>query len=288
MRVIVAEPTGLCFGVRRAIDRLERAISGYGEVYSLGSPIHNPQEVARLERSGLKVSETEDGIPGGAVVFVRAHGITRGEFERLKARSRVVIDGTCPFVRAAQKRAESLSAEGYKVFVFGDSNHPEVKGILGYIGGESRVIGGEMDIEPGRRLGRVGILSQTTQSEQALAKVVASMVYLSDEMKVYNTICRASLERQEAVRKLAAETDGIVIIGGRNSANTRKLAEIPESMGVPAVWVEHAEELDWRWVRDRNTIGVAAGGSAPDRLIKELTEKLTRLQVRGGCDGNGG
>ncbi|MDR1472917.1 MAG: 4-hydroxy-3-methylbut-2-enyl diphosphate reductase [Synergistaceae bacterium] len=277
MNLVVASPTGLCFGVRRAIGQLERALAERGTVYSLGSPIHNPQEVARLSALGLRVAESADEVPAGAVAFVRAHGASKSELEYMRERCGVVEDGTCPFVRTAQERAESLSNEGYKVMILGDSRHPEVRGILGHIEGESLVISGESDIDPKKRHKRLGILSQTTQWEASLAAVVSKLVLLADEIKVYNTICRATIERQESIRRLGAQVDGIVVIGGKNSANTRKLVEIAESLGVLTAWVEHPDELDWRWMRGKSSIGVAAGGSTPDWLINEITEKIKRL-----------
>jgi 4-hydroxy-3-methylbut-2-enyl diphosphate reductase len=287
MKLIVASPTGLCFGVRRAIECLESALAEYGRVYALGSPIHNPQEVARLESLGLEVREELRDIPEGSVVFVRAHGVSGDEMYELEQRCRVVIDGTCPFVRNAQIKAENLASEGYKVVMLGDPGHPEVKGVVGRIDGEFLVIGGENDIDVRTKYGKIGILSQTTQNEWVLAAVVEKFVFLTEEIKVYNTICRATIERQKSIKNLAAQVKGIIVIGGRNSANTRKLVEISDSLGMPTMWIEHAGEIDWRWIRGRGSIGIAAGGSTPDWLINELTGKLQRMQVRGGCDGNG-
>jgi 4-hydroxy-3-methylbut-2-enyl diphosphate reductase len=277
MNFVSANPTGLCFGVRRAIERLEAALERYGKVCSLGSPIHNPQEVARLSSLGLEVANDVGGIPEGSVAFVRAHGAARSELAELESKCRVVADGTCPFVRTAQKRAESLSAEGYRVVILGDSEHPEVKGIAGHVDGESLVINGADDIDPGLRYGKTGILSQTTRKEEALAEVVSKFIFLTDDIKVYNTVCRATVERGEAVKKLAARVDALLVIGGRNSANTRELFETADVMGVPALWIEHAGELDWGWLKGRGTVGVAAGGSTPDWLINEVTCKLKRL-----------
>ena len=276
MNLVVASPTGLCFGVRRAIDKLEEALCEHGTVYSLGSPIHNPQEVERLVRLGLRLVDSAGDVPKGAVSFVRAHGVPNAELEELNARSSIMVDGTCPFVRTAQERAESLSREGYKVVILGDSNHPEVRGILGYIDGDSLVVSNADEIDDVRQ-GRLGVLSQTTQREASLAAVVSKLVLLTGEIKVYNTICRATIERQESIRQLAEKVDGIVVIGGRNSANTRKLVEIAESLGVPTLWIEHAGELERSWLTGKRSIGVAAGGSTPDWLINELTGKLKKL-----------
>ncbi|MDR3320887.1 MAG: 4-hydroxy-3-methylbut-2-enyl diphosphate reductase [Synergistaceae bacterium] len=277
MNLVVASPTGLCFGVRRAIEQLELALAEYGEVCSLGSPIHNPQEVDRLTRLGLVLVENASEVTEGSISFVRAHGVARSQLRELARRSRVMVDGTCPFVRTAQERAEELAGEGYRVVVVGDSNHPEVRGILGYIDGESLVISGADEIAEGERYGRLGILSQTTQKESSLAAVVAKLVLITGEVKVYNTICRATIERQESIQRLAPQVDGIAVIGGRNSANTRKLVEIAESLGVSTLWIEHSGELERRWLEGKRSIGVAAGGSTPDWLIKDLTEKLQTL-----------
>ncbi len=277
MNLVVASPTGLCFGVRRAIAQLERALEDHGTVYSLGSPIHNPQEVSRLTELGLRLVGSASDVPEGSVAFVRAHGVAKAALEELEQRAKVVVDGTCPFVRTAQRRAESLAEEGYRVVILGDSNHPEVRGILGHIEGESLVISGGDDIDEDVRFERLGILSQTTQREASLAEVVSKLVLLAGEIKVYNTICRATIERQESIRNLATQVDGIVVIGGRNSANTRKLVEIAESLGVSTLWVEHSGEVDRGWLPGKRSIGVAAGGSTPDWLINDLTEKLKTL-----------
>ncbi|MDR0616065.1 MAG: 4-hydroxy-3-methylbut-2-enyl diphosphate reductase [Synergistaceae bacterium] len=277
MDLVVASPTGLCFGVRRAIERLEGALAEYGTVHSLGSPIHNPQEVARLAGLGLRLIERASLMPQGEVAFVRAHGVTRAELEELKKRSRLVIDGTCPHVSVAQERAQSLFREGYKVVIVGDSNHPEVRGILGYIDGESLVISGESEIDEKSRQKRLGILSQTTQKESSFASAVSKLVLIASEIKVYNTICGATIERQKSIQRLAPQVDGIIVIGGKNSANTRKLVEIAESLGVPAMWIEHSGELSRGWLEGKRSIGVAAGGSTPDWLIKDLRFKLQTL-----------
>ena len=133
MKLTVANPTGLCFGVRRAIEQLETTLQGNQEVFSLGSPIHNPQEVERLVRQGLHVVESPDEVPQGAVAFIRAHGVSPEVHRRLADRCRTVVDGTCPFVRTAQERAMALSRSGFPVVLVGDRDHPEVRGILGYV-----------------------------------------------------------------------------------------------------------------------------------------------------------
>lgn len=277
MKIVIANPTGLCFGVKRAVNHLEKALRNMGEVYALGSPIHNPQEIERLKKKGLVVVESPEEIPSGSTSFVRAHGITPEAFAELEKRSSVIVDGTCPFVKAAQERAKDLSQEGYLVVISGDKTHPEVQGIVGFVKyteGDVAVVSWGEDIPDWIKGRRIGILSQTTQKAADFALLVQSFVHVSSEIKVYNTICKATLERQKSIRKLALEADCIIILGGRNSANTRKLAEIALEVGIPAIWIEHAGELDRGWLQNRGIIGIAAGGSTPDWLIDELIEKI--------------
>jgi len=277
MEILIANPTGLCFGVKRAIATLERELSRTKAVYSLGSPIHNPQEIERLSKLGLIVVDSPNEVPCGAVSFVRAHGITPAAYELLRERSSLIVDGTCPFVKTAQERAKTLSQEGYVVVISGDVEHPEVQGIMGYAEGDVIVISSEDEI-PARLNGqRCGILSQTTQKVASFASLVGKFVSISPEIKVYNTICKATLARQDSVCHLASKVDGMIVLGGRNSANTRKLAEIAADAGVSAVWIEHAGELDRGWLENRRKIGIAAGGSTPDWLIKDLIEKLNMM-----------
>jgi 4-hydroxy-3-methylbut-2-enyl diphosphate reductase len=267
----------MCFGVRKAIERLEGALADYGSIFALGSPIHNPQEVKRLVDMGLEVVADILRIPEGSVVFIRAHGVSRAEMEEAGRKCRVVVDGTCPYVRNVQRKAERLEEDGYRVVIVGDSRHPEVKGILGHIGPDAIVMNDADEADTGERRSKIGILCQTTQRKETLALVASKFIINTDEVRVYNTVCGETIERQDSIRRLAASVDGIVIIGGKNSANTRELVGISESFGVPAMWVEQAEELDREWLRERRTIGVAAGGSTPDWLLEEIVCKLKRL-----------
>ncbi|MCW1713285.1 MULTISPECIES: 4-hydroxy-3-methylbut-2-enyl diphosphate reductase [Synergistaceae] len=277
MKIHIADPTGLCFGVRRAISKLEEELLRSGTVYSLGSPIHNPQETHRLTGMGLVVVESAEEVPAGSVAFIRAHGVTPLQADILMKKCRKVVDGTCPFVKTAQKRAKDLSSEGYVVVISGDRHHPEVRGIMGYVEGEVAVVSSEEGIPDNLKGRRCGILSQTTQKVGSFVALVGSFIKVSPEIKVYNTICKATLARQDSVCRLASKVDGMIILGGRNSANTKKLAEISMDVGVSTLWIEHAGEIDRGWLQNRDDIGIAAGGSTPDWLIKELIQKLNMM-----------
>jgi len=277
LKIHIADPTGLCFGVRRAISKLEEELLRSGTVYSLGSPIHNPQETHRLTGMGLVVVESAEEVPAGSVAFIRAHGVTPLQADILMKKCRKVVDGTCPFVKTAQKRAKDLSSEGYVVVISGDRHHPEVRGIMGYVEGEVAVVSSEEGIPDNLKGRRCGILSQTTQKVGSFVALVGSFIKVSPEIKVYNTICKATLARQDSVCRLASKVDGMIILGGRNSANTKKLAEISMDVGVSTLWIEHAGEIDRGWLQNRDDIGIAAGGSTPDWLIKELIQKLNMM-----------
>lgn len=280
MRIVLANPTGLCFGIKRAVAQLEEALQKNGKVYAFGNPVHNPQEIARLSKNGLLVADRLEDIPEGAVSFVRAHGIAPQAFTELKKRCSLVVDGTCPFVKTAQERVKELSKEGYLVVISGDEIHPEVQGLVGFAGNNRDdvvVIATGETIPDKVRSRRCGLLSQTTQKAEDFVSLASAVATVSSDVKVYNTICKATLARQESIRRLAPEVDGMIILGGRNSANTRKLVEISENTGVQSIWIEHAEELVGGWLKNKDVIGIAAGGSTPDWLIKNMIEKLQQM-----------
>ncbi len=285
MKVTVARPTGLCFGVKRAISELENALERVGRVYGLGSPIHNPQEIERLEKLGLVVVENPEDIPLGKTAFIRAHGVSPEVRDSLLLRTDKIVDGTCPFVRNVQEKAALLRKEGYRLLILGDAAHPEVQGILGYAGNDAAVLGSPEQVPSEGRIGRIGLVCQTTQKESLLEEVVGKLLCRCDELRVFNTICGATLERQQAVMHLAPLVDGMIVIGGKNSANTRKLVEISADTGVPTLWIEQSVELEeGGWVRGKEKIGIAAGASTPDWLIQQLISTLESARSPRGMD----
>ena len=276
----MAERAGFCFGVKRAVDAILEALTA-GEkeraVWTIGMPIHNPQEGARLRAMGLRVAKDASEVPPGAQVLIRAHGESRAVLEELRGKGVCVIDTTCPFVRRAQDLANSLSDEGYHIVLLGDRNHPEIRSIMGYVDGGLDVVADEAEAERLPKRGRVALISQTTQQEERLSSVAAVLVRRAGELRVCNTICRATMERQDAVRALVGRVDGVVLIGGRESANTGKLRNIAETNGLDVLWIESAEELDRGWFEGRQRIGIAAGASTPEWLITEISNKIARM-----------
>lgn len=278
-QIVMAERAGFCFGVKRAVDAILEALTGNPEreVWTIGMPIHNPQEVARLKNMGLRVAEEVSEVPPGVKVLIRAHGESRAVLRELQEKNVCVIDTTCPFVRRAQDLANSLSDEGYHIVLLGDRNHPEIRSIMGYVDGGLDVVVDEAEAMLLPKRGRVALISQTTQQEERLAAVAAILVRRAGELRVCNTICRATMERQDAVRALVGRVDGVVLIGGRESANTGKLRNIAEMSGLDVLWIESTEELDRGWFEGRERIGIAAGASTPEWLITEISNKIARM-----------
>jgi 4-hydroxy-3-methylbut-2-enyl diphosphate reductase len=275
IELIFAEPRGFCFGVSRAISTVEMHLASSGRVYALGCPIHNPQEIERLCEMGLVIVEEPFEVPDGETVFIRAHGVSSKSVRALEAQGCTIIDGTCPFVRKAQERASQLSSEGYSVIILGDKDHPEVRAIREFAGGNVNVVDpSDLNVPEGLTGSKVGIVSQTTQRKDTLSLLVSSVTLNSDEVRVFNTICCATSARQDSVGLLAEMVDGIIVIGGRNSANTAKLVEISERSGTPTIWIEDDGELESGWFREKRSIGIAAGASTPDWLIQKLEIRL--------------
>jgi 4-hydroxy-3-methylbut-2-enyl diphosphate reductase len=279
MEFIMADRLGFCFGVKRAVDDIAEALQNEDEVWSIGMPIHNPQEVARLQAMGLRVVRDASEIPDGAKALIRAHGEPKAVLEVLRTRGIQMVDTTCPFVRRAQERAGELSSQGFHIVLLGDASHPEIRSIMGHVKGAIDIVADVTEAEKLPRFHRAALISQTTQREELLAKVASVLVLKTEELCVCNTICKATVERQDAVRRLAGCVDGVVLVGGKESANTAKLRDIAEMNGIDVLWIENADEVNEnrRWFEGRKRMGIAAGASTPEWLITEVCNKIARM-----------
>lgn len=272
----IAPHSGFCFGVKRAIDIADRTLKSGGKVYSLGPIIHNPQVIDRLRAAGLETVTDPADIKDGKVI-IRSHGVQPEVLEQLRARGADVIDATCPLVSKAQQSAALLHQERYKVIIIGEQNHPEVQGLIGHAPG-AVVLDPAHDLPEIRRPARLGIVAQTTQSPEDFRHVIAKMFHAEwDEIRVFNTICNATVIRQEAAVELAKEVDIMFVLGGHNSANTNRLAEICRAVGVDTHHLETAGELDQSWLVGKRKVGVTAGASTPEWLIEEFISHLREL-----------
>jgi len=278
MEIIVADKAGFCFGVTRAINTAFDAVAA-GKVYCLGPLIHNPQEVERLRQAGVETVEDFSSLKAGETLIIRSHGVPPSIFEKAREQGLKIMDLTCPFVGKAQRHAEALHDEGYQVIVVGEKKHPEVQSIIGHAGANAVVIEAAQEV-PGMKLGsRLGVVAQTTQSYGNFSEIVLKLLRISKELKVHNTICNSTTERQNAARLLASEVDVMVVVGGRNSANTTRLASICRQEGKPTHHIEVADEIKREWFLDAGKVGVTAGASTPDWVVKEVLNKLKSAAI---------
>ena len=278
MEIEQAAESGFCTGVRRAIDILERTARELGPVETLGPVVHNQQVIEKLAQSGIRVIESLDHVQGN-ILAVSSHGVSPQVLEEMRNRGLKVIDTTCPIVRRAQIAARRLADAGFWVIIFGDENHPEVQGVLGWAGGKGFAT---MEVSAlGRTSRRIGILSQTTQSFSAFAYFIAqfaqSRLNRLSELRIVNTICDATRRRQQSALELSKRVDLMLVIGGRSSANTRRLAEICSTAGVETYHIEGAVEIDPLWLQDRRRIGVTAGASTPEEAVEAVIARLEQL-----------
>jgi len=278
MEIFLADKAGFCFGVKRAINTAFEA-AGKARVYCLGPLIHNPQEVERLRQAGVETVEVFDSLKPRDTLIIRSHGVSPGVLAQARDMGLTIIDLTCPFVGKAQSDAEALQREGYQVVVVGEKKHPEVQSILGYAGDSAVVVEKAEDVERVKLQSRLGVVAQTTQSYGNFSEIVLTLLRISKELKVFNTICNSTKERQEAARILARQVDAMLVVGGRNSANTSRLADLCRQEGKPTYHIEVAEEIRPEWLEGVAKIGVTAGASTPDWVVEGVIEKLKQVKV---------
>jgi 4-hydroxy-3-methylbut-2-enyl diphosphate reductase len=275
MKVILAKHAGYCYGVEKAFNTVEIAASTKDEpITTLGPLIHNKQAIDAL-RDELSVSSAGslDEISEGAVI-IRTHGVPPDVIRRANKKGLEVIDATCPFVRSAQNLAAKLVQEGYTLVVLGERNHPEVIGVTAHAGGLAIVVEDPHEIEQHLPIKRAGIVVQTTQQFEKLDKLIRIMLKHCKEISIQNTICYATTDRQNAARELAREVQSMVVVGGKHSGNTRRLVDICKQEGVPVYHVETADELKKNEFAGIETVGVTAGASTPDFIIRTVVSRL--------------
>ena len=275
-RVEVAARAGACYGVERALDLTLDAAKSQEPVHTLGPLIHNPRVVADLEEKGVGVAASLDEAGEGTVI-IRSHGVVPEVVEEAKRRGNRVVDATCPYVKSVHAAAQRLVREGYRLVIVGEAGHPEVEGIVGHAGGDALVVADPSELQGADLGSRVGVVVQTTQSLPRLQAVVSELVGRVREVHVVNTICSATSERQASARALAARADAMVVIGGRNSGNTRRLFEICSEECARTFHIEDEGELDAVDFAGASLIGVTAGASTPASHIDAVIERLHDL-----------
>jgi (E)-4-hydroxy-3-methyl-but-2-enyl pyrophosphate reductase len=280
MKIIVAKHMGFCGGVRRAVDIAQKtAESATGSVSTWGPLIHNPQVVRRLQDAGVRVAERHEGLDGEAFV-VSAYGVEHAVLDAARARGMKVVDATCPVVIRAHALADKLANEGYQVIAVGDHGHPEMVTLKEMLGDKVTIVHTREEARQVKVTGRLGVLSQTTQSMENFRQIVGDLALRARELKVLNTLCPAITVRQVETEDMASEVDALLVVGGRGSSNTTRLAEIGRARNLPTYHIETAEEISPLWFDGVDTVGVVSGASTPDWIISEV---LLRLQDLGGA-----
>ena len=281
MRVHIAENAGACYGVERALNIVLKTAQSANKqddikpVHTLGPLIHNPQVVSKLEREGVGVADEVDDVHEGTVI-IRTHGVPPQITDSLGHKGLSVVDATCPYVKKVHKSAKKLTEEGYFVIIVGDADHAEVQGIAGYCK-DYLVTTSVDDLVELKLPKKVGVVVQTTQSQEMLDTILCYLSRRVNELRVFNTICEATNERQAAARKLSLEVDAMIVIGGKNSGNTRRLYEISKENCANAHHIETADELKAAWFEGVSDVGVTAGASTPQAQISTVVEAIENL-----------
>jgi len=279
MKIEKARELGFCFGVRRALRIIEGAAGRDMKIVTLGPIVHNKTVVARLKGLGVGVVDNVDKLEG-SVIAISSHGVSPATLERINAKGTKVIDTTCPIVRSAQKAAQRLAKAGFGVVIFGEANHPEVRGLLGWAGKNAIASMNADEIRLDDLPKRVGILAQTTQSRSEFTafinRLTQRLLPQAQEIRVINTLCQETQKRQLAAVELAGNSDLMIVVGGHNSANTRRLAEVCFPI-VETQHIENADEIEALWLRDRHTVGITAGASTPDEAIEYVISKIRSI-----------
>ena len=278
MEIKIAEYCGFCYGVKRAVEMAEKAAADRINGATLGPLIHNPQFIAELEAKGIACKDDLDQFTAGETVIFRSHGVGPEVYEEAEAKQLNIIDATCPNVRMAQKKAFQAAQDGYLPIIVGEKNHPEVKSIKKWAGENAIVVEYLKDISEVPQKDKYAVIIQTTFELQKFEEILAALQKEREgEYRVERTICLATSQRQNAAMKLAGEVDAFIVIGGRNSANTRHLYELVASKCPRAYHIETAAELEQEMFRDCIKIGITAGASTPDRLIKEAIVAMENM-----------
>jgi len=273
MKIELAENYGFCFGVKRAIKIAEENTNAA----TYGPLIHNSKEIARLDRD-FQVGLVDDfkTFQPGEKAIVRTHGIVKDELAELKASGVSVVDATCPFVTKPQEIAQEMSEAGYDVVIFGDEAHPEIQGVKSYATYGATVVTNVFDLLELKLRDKVALIAQTTRKVEDYAEIANYLIPRHKELRVFNTICNATFENQEAVRKLAKKADVMIIIGGKNSSNTKQLSSISHDYCANSHHIEDENDLDFSWFKNKKLCGISAGASTPDWIIHNVIDSIEK------------
>jgi len=276
MKIELAESYGFCYGVKRAIDIAEK----HENSITYGPLIHNIDEINRLKDGfNIGLAEGIQDVKKSDTVVIRTHGIPKDELKVLKEQENKVIDATCPYVTKPQQIVEDMSGSGYSVVIFGDKNHPEIKGVFSYAEGEQAFI--VLDVSELKKLplrNKVAVVAQTTRKPEDFLKIVNALILKHKEVRVFNTICNATFENQDAASDLAKKADVMIVIGGKHSSNTKQLHSISSQFCKDSYLIENELELCEKWFKNKNLCGISAGASTPDWIVQNVINRIKEIK----------
>jgi len=273
MKIQLAENYGFCFGVKRAIKIAEenKNASTYGPL------IHNSKEIDRLKRDfKVGLSENFKSFESGDTAIVRTHGIQKQELAELENQNVDVIDATCPYVTKPQQICQDMSEPGYDVIIFGDEAHPEIKGVKSYATHGARVVTSVEELKSMKFKENIALVAQTTRKVEDYMEIANYLIPRYKEVRVFNTICNATFENQEAVKKISKKADVMIVIGGKNSSNTKQLFSISSDNCVDSYHIEDENDLDLFWFKEKKFCGISAGASTPDWIIQNVVDSIQK------------
>jgi len=274
MEIIVAKNSGLCYGVRRALNiARETRQKKSGNVYTLGDLIHNPQVIADLKEQGILSINNLNKLDK-ATVIIRSHGVTPDTYESLSKKTVTIVDATCPIVKKIQKLVEVLADKKEEIIIVGNKEHPEIKGLIGFSRGRGIIVENEAQVKNLPHKKKRAVLAQSTQDLYLFEKIVAALIKKTEELKVFNTICHSTHTRQKATSELASYVDTLFIVGGKNSSNTNKLYQISKRVLPNTHFIENADQITQEMLKGAKKIGLSGGASTPPEAIQEAVAKI--------------
>jgi len=276
MKIQLASSYGFCFGVKRAI----RIAEEHQGSKTYGPLIHNKDEINRLKEGfDIGLAEKLDDVEANDAVVIRTHGIPKDELAQLKAQGNEIINATCPYVTTPQNIVAQMSEKGYSIVIFGDKNHPEIKGVVSYAKDQRNafIVADEKELEGLPILSKVAVVAQTTRKPEDFLKVVNALILNHKEVRVFNTICNATFENQDAAAELAKDADVMIVIGGKHSSNTKQLHSICKSYCDESYLIENESELEAAWFEGKELCGISAGASTPDWIVQNVIDAIEKI-----------
>jgi 4-hydroxy-3-methylbut-2-enyl diphosphate reductase len=281
VKINVAKSAGFCSGVRRALQKAYQTAESEAETYMLGDIVHNEQVVKNLKNAGIK--KIDKLIPvKNKTLLIRAHGAGKEVFDKAKKAGYKIIDATCPMVKEIHQIAQNQEKEGRHVFIIGDRQHDEVKGIAGQLKTKALIIDSLQNIpyKELKTIKKAAVVVQSTQNVEEVKKIVDKLTALIDDLKFFNTICAPTKTKQKEAKQLASDNDVMLVIGSKTSANTKRLYQICRSINKNTYWLEDKKDLNKEWFKKATKVGITSGASTPDLTTKGVVEKIKRLRIK--------